>query len=178
MDLADERFRGFIEGVNEPANFHDFINPILESSEFNWFGLLGYVLENAEQWKKWEKIWGKNRRHRLLQRVPATAQDCFRVWREELGIDCLWLEQERLNGDDVRFYVLVADWWNHEVELLSWWKEISKGWAHPRPLVESFPGFFGHMVMRKGCTLGVDCGGVRACYYTSKDFIPWKPKPS
>jgi hypothetical protein len=163
-------------------NFSDFISPILESAKFDWFALLGYVYETKEERRKWQEIWAEtDPDQRFWRKEPVSARDCFQAWQEELDIgsgntDCLWLEQERLGGE-VRFYVLVADWQDRDEESLLRWKEISGGWAYRRILDERIAGFLGHMVMRAGCILGVDCG-TNTGRYTSANFRPWRSKTS
>ena len=170
--------------MSKKRNISGFINTILASSSFTWFGLLEYVLKNAEEWKTFETKWEeRDPQQKTWRKVPATARDCFKLWRKELGIGeggpahCLWLEQGRPNGDR-RFYVFIAGPCSSEEEPLIRWRVISKRWSHLRPWPKSIAGFLCHMVMRGRCTLGVDCEGARARYYKRKDFIPWKPKDS
>lgn len=166
-------------------NFFDVIDPLLELRAFDWLGMLGYIRENhggtRETRKYWESQWkvtdpeGVNWKE---MRDSRTASECFEQWLEESGIGpnayYLSVEEPRLNGE-IRYHTLVADWEEYGKSSLRLWKTITGGWAFKREIGRAVRGFFGHLVMRKGCTLKVNCG-FRASY-TSENFRAWRPKP-
>lgn len=167
-------------------NFFDFMKPILESANFNWFATLGY---DPDKWSvdedraKWERVWEltdpAETSWRRTPEGPRNGSECFRWWRESRGIgggerDCIWLEEPQAFGN-IRFHILVADWIERNDETIQDWKQFSRGWGYQRNLDDRIAGFLGHMVMRAGCVLGVDCLD-HAGRYTSEDFIPWRPK--
>ncbi len=158
-------------------SFHDFINEILESVVFDWFGLLGYSVEHMAERKKWESMWeDTDPEHRNWKPAPETAEKCLEAWRNHLAVEnLLAVKQVQPNGD-VRFYVLVQmPFRDYGGELVRVWKQYSNGWAYHRDPMESVAGFFGHLVMRAGGTLIVNCG-IRRGRFTQENFRPWKPK--
>lgn len=173
----------------EGENISSFIKEVLESCNFNWYVKLGFVPERhpsvSESTKLWESIWTLTDPdgHGGWTKTPATALDCFDQWIDEIQIgrpcgpgvrNYLWLEECQSEGRVV-FHVLVADWngFSDAGELR--WKEISNGWAKTRELDERTGGLLAYLVMRVGCALELNCGGVPG-RYSAQDFRQWNPK--
>jgi hypothetical protein len=181
-----------MSGPVHDENFSDFIKEVLGSCNFNWHVKLGFVRSRhprvSEERKQWESVWAFSDpdRHEGWTKMPDTGWDCVQQWLDKIqmkpprgaGIrNYLWLGESQ-SGGDATFHVLVADWddsWTSEWE--SRWKEISHGWAKTRELDNPIGGLLGHLVMRVGCVLELNCAGFQGHYYP-QDFRPWRARQS
>jgi hypothetical protein len=171
-------------GNDTEHNFFDVIDTLLEMREFNWLGMLGYVRENHCRTRENRILWESNWECTDPQRInwkeawdARTGPECFEQWLWESGVGpnayYLSLEEPRLNGD-IRYHVLAADWQEYAKGSLRLWKNITGGWAYKREIGSGVRGLLGHLVMREGCTLQVNCGFKVS--YTKENFRPWRPK--
>ena len=170
----------------EGENLSGYIREVLSSYDFNWYVKLAFVpgrLQPVAEWTKlWESIWQMTDpdRDEGWTRTPADAWDCFEQWLDEIRQpgprgpavgNYFWLEERRTDGQVV-FHVLVAKWSGYSDVWEYRWKEISHGWAKTRELDDRTGGLISYLVMRAGCILGLNCGGVRG-RYLAEDFRPW-----
>lgn len=177
--------------MTEQQNFFDFFNEFLEDRNFDTYLLLGFIPERLpplSKWRReWEDIWAEtDPEGRNWTRTPETAEECLERWLKESrikrdprgdgGNDYLYLEECRAYGH-IRFHVMIDNFGGGEcgIERLLW-REISGGWAFPRLVGDRIGGLIGHLVMRAGYPLTLNCGGFQG-RYTSADFKPWRPKP-
>jgi len=172
----------------EGESFSGFIKEVLGSFNFDWYVKLGYDPARcqpvSESRKLWESIWAVTDPdgHGGWTKTPPTAWHCFDQWIDEIQIgrphgpgvrDYLWLEERQFPGQ-VIFHVLIADWNGFSDTWEFRWKEISNGWAKTRELDERTGGLLSYLVMKAGCVLELNCGGIWG-RYSDKDFKPWNP---
>jgi hypothetical protein len=174
----------------EGENILGFIAEVLSSCNFNWYVKLGFVPSRhrgvSESTNLWESVWEATDPGRRggWTRTPVTAWDCLEQWLNEIQIgpgfygpgvrDYVWLEECQGEGRVV-FHVLIANWSGFSDAWEVRWKEISNGWAKTREVDDRTGGLLGYLVMRVGCVLEVNCGGVPG-RYSARDFRPWNPK--
>ena len=173
----------------EGENISSFITEVLESCNFNWYVKLGYIPERhrpvSDTTKMWQSIWAFSDPdgQEGWTKTPDTASGCFQQWLDEIQIgpgfygpgvrNYLWLEECQSEGRVV-FHVLVADWSGFSDAWELRWKEISNGWAKTRELDDRTGGLIGYLVMRAGCVLELNCGGVEGRYF-AQYFRQWNP---
>ena len=175
----------------EGESISSFIKELLNSCNFNWYVKLGFVPERhpsvSESRKLWESVWAVSDPdgHAGWTKTPDTAWDCFEQWLDEIQIgrpggpgvrNYLWLEECQGDGK-VTFHVLVADWNGFSDAWELRWREISNGWAKTREMDDRTAGLLGFLVMKTGCILEVNCGGLPG-RYSAQDFRPWTERNS